>query len=112
MNEIGWQSIEFRPASPGWRAVYLDERERPAVEQIAGWLVQERPAGDRGARRVVPAFHNVARWGVEPVAVDQAPRLYRILAPGEVVPTAEEISDERAAREESSNPDSPRVTRG
>src|SRR3712207_6723155 len=106
MTDNRWHDVDFRPAPPGWRAIYLDAQDRPVVEQIAGWLIQEKgarpvppahPESPRPVRRVVPAFHRVADWGVDPIPLDQVAGLYRIVAPGEAVPSAEEIADEKAA---------------
>ncbi len=73
----GWRDIDFRPAPPGWRAVYLEADGTVSTEHIAGWLIQEEeshaqsgrqhPRGDISPedhnRRVVPAFHHVQAFG-------------------------------------------------
>ena len=35
-----WRTLDFKPATPGWRVVYLDPDKR-AVLQVPGWLIQE-----------------------------------------------------------------------
>jgi hypothetical protein len=102
----GWRDIDFRPAPPGWRAVYLDTHGTVSTEHIAGWLIQEEvshaqsgrlhPRGDISAedrnRRVVPAFHDVQASGAVLVGIDVIAGPWRILAPGQPDPTAEEIN--------------------
>jgi hypothetical protein len=100
-----WRDIDFRPAPPGWRAVYIDVDGNARTEHVAGWLIQEEefygqtgrkhPRGDTQMedrdRRVVPAFHYADEFGVTLVGVDVVRGLWRILAPGQPDPTSEEI---------------------
>jgi hypothetical protein len=102
---IGWRDIDFRPAPPGWRAVYLGSEGDVRIEYLAGWLIQEEELyGHSGRkhpredtrpedrdRRVTPAFHAAAQFGAELVEVESVEGLWRILPPGEPDPTAEEI---------------------
>ena len=102
----GWRDIDFRPAPPGWRAVYLGTHGTVSTEHIAGWLIQEEeshaqsgrqhPRGDISPedrnRRIVAAFHNLQAIAALPVEVDAIGGLWRILAPGQPDPTAEEIN--------------------
>jgi hypothetical protein len=82
-TETNWRVIDFRPAPPGWRAMYvLDNNGQPdlASQPLAGWLIQEECRGyDRTGRFVT-------------VEAEPDDRMRRIVAaeltgvvPGEVV---------------------------
>ncbi|SNY72897.1 hypothetical protein [Paractinoplanes atraurantiacus] len=105
-HQVWWQTVDFRPAPPGWRVVSLfgDRRD---VLPMPGWLIQERylidehgqvvaEPGDgvRGRqRRIAPgvtvgAFH----WCVEPTDenMPEVDSTWMILAPGQPEPSEED----------------------
>jgi len=109
-----WNTIDFRPAPPGWRAIYLHPGEREVVP-IAGWLIQERYTQHGQSpprlvdtlnedeqvfgrqRRVIPGFVSIdGDWTVRPIDMyDNGTDVWYVLAPGDPEPDA---SEERQAR--------------
>lgn len=102
-NPVDYIDHDFRPAAPGWQAVYLNETGDPAVSvtDLAGWLIQlesrydphfftdddTRPRSER-PRRIVAA------------TIDQDGTLYPccdddnfwgILAPSTPLPTKTQV---------------------
>jgi hypothetical protein len=118
MSGNWWNTIDFRPAPPGWRVVFLWDKQREVLP-IAGWLIQERysqgsqdpyPLSDAlgddekvfGRRRRVIAGTAVKGYGWVVQAIDDnlddVADVWRILGPGEPEATDEEEKEERAAR--------------
>jgi hypothetical protein len=104
-----WRTLDFKPAPPGWRVVYLNSDKRQVVP-MAGWIVQELYLLDIDAdqahdvespeRRVFPGVClDAYGWEVEPVDSD-ASLLWMILGPGQTEPGEEEEAEERARRAE------------
>ncbi|WP_435589792.1 hypothetical protein [Micromonospora aurantiaca (nom. illeg.)] len=93
-----WNDIDFRPAPPGWRAVFVDPAEADTqveIVPIPGWLIQE-DLHDARSRRVVAA----AQFEGNPHLVDvddggDDPRdpgtFWKILPPGAAEPTTAEV---------------------
>ena len=50
-----WRTIDFRPLSPGWRAVYLEPVSGVFTKDVPGVLVQEESEID----------HNYDEWPVD-----------------------------------------------
>lgn len=106
--ERAWRTVDFKPALPGWRALYLDTDER-LVLPVVGWLIQESYYLDLVSseahvddyspeRRVIPGTcAEPYGWEVEPVDRG-AEFMWKLLAPGEPEPSEEEEQAERARR--------------
>ena len=113
-----WNTIDFRPAPPGWRVVYLHPGGRDVVP-IAGWLIQERYtqtgnfpddlADDLHAdeqvcgrqRRVIPGYVSVEYgWTVWPIDKYEGgdAEIWHVLPPGAPKPDAADEQNERASR--------------
>lgn len=113
-----WNTIDFHPAPPGWRVVYLYPQIRQTFP-IAGWLIQDRYTqgvvdpypvsidldseeqvlGRR--RRVIPGIvTEVYDWAVQAIDDNHEDNdnIWKVLAPGEPDPTDEEEQAERARR--------------
>lgn len=90
--------VDFRPAAPGWRAVYLFPGEDDPIEvhALAGWLIEdiERSSGDRD-RAVRPAVYAMDSGLVQ---IEDDETLWRLLGPGEDLPDAVAIEAEIAQR--------------
>jgi len=104
-----WRTLDFKPAPPGWRVIYLNPGDREVLP-MAGWLVQdsylldlattEEHEDDTTERRVIAAVCTDAEgWTVRAVDDDED-HLWTVLAPGEPEPTQDEEAAERARRAE------------
>lgn len=109
-HQIWWQTVDFRPAPPGWRVVALfgDRRD---VLPMPGWLIQERyllddndkvvPEPDDGIRgrqrRIAPGLTVEGyNWCVEP-SDENTPDVdntWMVLAPDQPEPSEEEQTAE------------------
>lgn len=101
MFDYRFRTVDFRPAPPGWRVVFLDGTGRAAITPMPGWLIQEEVEveGDEerptGTRDVVASY--VEENGVEPIRGDAY--FWYVLAPGEDGPTPEEQAAQHRLRE-------------
>jgi hypothetical protein len=114
---VWWQTVDFRPAPPGWRVVSLfgENFDVVSVEHMPGWLIQDQYVIDRDtdqvvaddssglprSRRVVPGVSVEGHdWAVTPADdfVHPDPNTWLVLPPGVEVPGEEEVRAESARR--------------
>jgi hypothetical protein len=115
-HQIWWQTVDFRPAPPGWRVVSLfgDRRD---VLPMAGWLIQERyllddndkvvPEPDDSVRsrerRIAPGVMVEGYgWCVVPSDenMPEVDNTWMVLAPDQPEPSEEEQTAEVQRRAE------------
>lgn len=90
----GWRTVDFRPAPPGWRAVYLPPGQPTYQHAMPGWLVQ---ATDDGRYRVTAGA--LALQDVTPVPA-AGEDFWLLLSPEEGDPPPEMQLAERRRRGE------------
>lgn len=100
-----WRIADFRPAPPGWRAIFLDGDQGWISWALPGWIIEEKweqPFGDAphptGEKRIEAAL-TIDGSGVAPIKggcfTDD---FWDVRGPGDSDPTPEEEAEERAAR--------------
>ncbi|MBY8879754.1 hypothetical protein [Actinacidiphila acidipaludis] len=103
-RDYRFNTIDFRPAAPGWRYVVLAEDGTMQVLPLPGWLIQEEieypSAGSddgtpTGSRRVVAA--RMEDDYVE--AFSSMPSFWCVIGPGEDEPSQQEVAEEQGRRE-------------
>lgn len=113
-----WNTIDFRPAPPGWRAIHLHPSGREVVP-IAGWLIQERYTQQSGSlpqitndlnddervfgrqRRIIAGYVSIEYdwtvWPIDRYEGGQA-EVWHVLPPGAPEPDEADEQAERANR--------------
>lgn len=66
-----WDTIDFRPAPPGWELAFLpDDPDQPLTrEPLPGWLVQEQVTFDTRTMEDLPALGRLSRRAVAALVV-------------------------------------------
>lgn len=98
-----YETVDFRPAPPGWTVHYFTDDPGIISNPLAGWEIQAATRRHRGGVREVadqpPLTERPRR--IEPVDMDHAGAIeeptsainfWMITGPGEPTPTAEQIS--------------------
>ena len=107
-----WRTIDFRPAAPGWRVIYLNRAgDGTETLPLAGWLIEEEADGDFEAltgiphhdrnRRIVPGIW-AAGIGMDVVPADEdgdGPSW--VLAASDPDPDEAQIAQARTDRDQS-----------
>jgi hypothetical protein len=97
-NEYKNRVLDFRPAPTGWRLVFLDAATMD-VEPMPGWLVLQEVEVQTDGTEVPTGWRDVEPGWFADGTVDPASNclvpLWRVLAPGQDVPTQEEVAAER-----------------
>jgi hypothetical protein len=107
--------IDFRPAPPGWRLVYLMDGtpEGYVTAPMPGWLIQEEvyysrqdtiddedtPAPANRGRSVTAAGCD----GAYLFPAESAENFWRVLGPDEDDPLDEQVEEEKASRREAAS---------
>ena len=119
-----WRVLDFHPDPAGWRALYFDAAAGPGefyTEPIAGWLVQaeedyshgrlsprQPPLAER-ERRIVAAAADAWTGELEPVC-DLA-NFWRLLGPGEPLPSGADAQQGQELREQEKRQEQARAQR-
>jgi hypothetical protein len=92
-----WQTIDFRPAPPGWRVAVINPDGTLWIDHIAGWLIQELETQYGTTRRAAAAVHDYDLIGCGVIDLDTADPdgcNWKILPPGEEPPSEQELQRE------------------
>lgn len=87
--------VDFKPAPPGWRLVYLLDEDDPSgdpfvVADMPGWLVQR----DRHGVHVTAAQQE----DCDVTTAESTSNFWRVLGPSDPLPSAEDAASERTER--------------
>ncbi|NJP28074.1 hypothetical protein FLW53_28515 [Microbispora sp. SCL1-1] len=102
-TRTSYRSVDFHPAPPGWRSVFLADDGTITTEPMPGWLIQEEIEFDAetfedisptGYRRVVASYMD----GAELEPVSDFSGFWCVISPDQPLPTAEQAAEELASR--------------